>query len=57
MGDGDGGKENVSKDIEHEEQIEGLKNYESEEEKHKEEKEKKEEEGEEEEEDNDFEMK
>ncbi len=57
MGDGDGGKENVSKEIEHEEQIEGLKNYESEEEKHKEEKEKKEEEGEEEEEDNDFEMK
>jgi len=29
MGDGKGGKENVSKEIEHEEQVEGLKNYES----------------------------
>jgi midasin (ATPase involved in ribosome maturation) len=33
MGDGKGGKENVSKEIEHEEQIEGLKNYESDQEK------------------------
>lgn len=31
MGDGEG-KQNVSKEIEHEEQLEGLKNYESEEE-------------------------
>jgi len=30
MGDAEGGgKENVSKEIEHEEQVEGLKNYES----------------------------
>ena len=33
MGDGKGGKENVSKEIEHEEQLEGLKNYESDQEK------------------------
>jgi hypothetical protein len=32
MGDGKGGKENISNQIEHEEQVEGLKNYESEEE-------------------------
>lgn len=39
MGDGKGGKENVSNQIENEEQVEGLKNYESEEEKPEEEKE------------------
>lgn len=54
MGDGKGGKENVSKEIEHEEQIEGLKNYESEEE--KQENEEKNDQKNDEEEDNDFEM-
>jgi len=39
MGDGKGGKENVSNQIEHEEQVEGLKNYESEDEKEKKEEE------------------
>lgn len=29
MGDGKGGEENVSNEIQHEEQVEGLKNYES----------------------------
>jgi len=33
MGDGQGGEQNVSNQIEHEEQLEGLKNYESDEEK------------------------
>jgi|LauGreDrversion4_2_1035121.scaffolds.fasta_scaffold239387_2 midasin (ATPase involved in ribosome maturation) len=37
MGDGKGGKENVSKEIEHEEQVEGLKNYESDEDRKEEE--------------------
>jgi len=32
MGDGKGGEQNISNEIEHEEQLEGLKNYESEEE-------------------------
>jgi hypothetical protein len=41
MGDGKGGQENVSKEIEHEEQLEGLKNYESDQEKEKQEKEEK----------------
>jgi len=30
MGDGEGGQQNVSNQIEHEEQVEGLKNYEEE---------------------------
>ena len=57
MGDGKGGKENVSKEIEHEEQLEGLKNYESDQEKEKEEKQEEDkEEQKDEDKDNDFEM-
>ena len=33
LGDGQGGEQNITDQIEHEEQLEGLKNYESEEEK------------------------
>lgn len=33
MGDGKGGEENVADQIEHEEQLEGLKNYDSDDEK------------------------
>ena len=53
MGDGQAGEQNVSSQIEHEEQLEGLKNYEEEDEDQK----KEEKPGEEEEGDNDFEMK
>eukprot|EP00347_Sterkiella_histriomuscorum_P024492 403330924 len=56
MGDGNGGEQNVSNQIEHEEQLEGLKNYDSDEEK-KEKQEKEEKKDDEGEEDNDFEMK
>lgn len=57
MGDGKGGQENVSKEIEHEEQLEGLKNYESDQEQEKQEKEDKQDNKDnKEEEDNDFEM-
>ena len=40
LGDGQGGEQNITDQIEHEEQLEGLKNYESDEEKQQEEQEK-----------------
>jgi hypothetical protein len=56
MGDGKGCKENVSKEIEHEEQLEGLKNYESDQEKEEKQEEEDKEEQKDEDKDNVFEM-
>lgn len=54
MGDGKGGDDNVADQIEHEEQLEGLKNYDSDQEKPEKNSDKK---NDDEQEENDFEMK